>query len=77
AIIEGSKSYAKDFMQKYQIPTSEYRVLRRLAPALEYIEQQGVPIVIKADVLAPGKGEEFAETKTAAKRALVEMMGDQ
>ena len=52
AIIEGSKSFAKDFMQKYQIPTAEYRVFRRLAPALEYIEQQGVPIVIKADGLA-------------------------
>ena len=42
-------------MQKYQIPTAEYRVFRRLAPALEYIEQQGVPIVIKADGLAAGK----------------------
>ena len=77
AIIEGSKSFAKDFMQKYQIPTAEYRVFRRLAPALEYIEQQGVPIVIKADGLAAGKGVVVAETKTAAKRALVAMMEDQ
>ena len=42
-------------MQKYQIPTAEYRVFRRLAPALEYIEKQGVPIVIKADGLAAEK----------------------
>ena len=77
AIIEGSKSFAKDFMQKYQIPTAEYRVFRRLAPALEYIEQQGVPIVIKADGLAAGKGVVVAETKAAAKRALVAMMEDQ
>lgn len=77
AIIEGSKSFAKDFMQKYQIPTAEYRVFRRLASALEYIEQQGVPIVIKADGLAAGKGVVVAETKAAAKRALVAMMEDQ
>ena len=77
AIIEGSKSFAKDFMQKYQIPTAEYRVFRRLAPALEYIEKQGVPIVIKADGLAAGKGVVVAETKAAAKRALVAMMEDQ
>ena len=64
-------------MQKYQIPTAEYRVFRRLAPALEYIEQQGVPIVIKADGLAAGKGVVVAETKAAAKRALVAMMEDQ
>ena len=76
-LIEGSKSFAKDFMQKYQIPTAEYRVFRRLAPALEYIEQQGVPIVIKADGLAAGKGVVVAETKAAAKRALVAMMEDQ
>ena len=48
-----------------------------MAPALEYIEQQGVPIVIKADGLAAGKGVVVAETKTAAKRALVAMMEDQ
>ena len=77
AIIEGSKSFAKDFMQKYQIPTAEYRVFQHLAPALEYIEQQGVPIVIKADGLAAGKGVVVAETKAAAKRALVAMMEDQ
>ncbi|HFK9569882.1 TPA: phosphoribosylamine--glycine ligase [Enterococcus faecalis] len=77
AIIEGSKSFAKDFMRKYQIPTAEYRVFQRLVPALEYIEQQGVPIVIKADGLAAGKGVVIAETKAAAKRALVVMMEDQ
>ena len=77
ASIEGSKSCAKDFMHKYQIPTAEYRVFRRLAPALEYIEQQGVPIVIKADGLAAGKGVVVAETKAAAKRTLVAMMENQ
>ncbi|MGH2183226.1 phosphoribosylamine--glycine ligase, partial [Enterococcus faecalis] len=71
------KSFAKDFIQKYQIPTAEYRVFRRLAPGLEYIEQQGVPIVIKPDGLAAGKGVVVAETKTAAKRALVALMEDQ
>lgn len=77
AIIEGSKSFAKDFMRKYQIPTADYRVFQCLAPALEYIEQQGVPIVIKADGLAAGKGVVVAETKAAAKRTLVAMMEDQ
>lgn len=77
AIIEGSKSFAKDFMRKYQIPTADYRVFQCLAPALEYIEQQRVPIVIKADGLAAGKGVVVAETKVAAKRTLVAMMEDQ
>lgn len=77
AIIEGSKSFAKDFMRKYQIPTADYRVFQCLAPALEYIEQQEVPIVIKADGLAAGKGVVVAETKAAAKRTLVAMMEDQ
>ena len=58
-------------------PTKAAAIIERLAPALEYIEQQGVPIVIKADGLAAGKGVVVAETKTAAKRALVAMMEDQ
>ena len=71
------QKFCERFYAKYQIPTAEYRVFRRLAPALEYIEQQGVPIVIKADGLAAGKGVVVAETKAAAKRALVAMMEDQ
>ena len=56
AIIEGSKSFAKDLMQKYNIPTAGYAVFENSAAAIEYIKKNGAPIVVKADGLALGKG---------------------
>ena len=55
AVIEGSKSFAKDLMQKYNIPTAGYAVFENSADAIAYIKENGAPIVIKADGLAAGK----------------------
>ncbi len=66
AIIEGSKSFAKDLMQKYGIPTAGYAVFEDSAKAIAYIKEQGAPIVIKADGLALGKGVTVAMTEEDA-----------
>ncbi|MFR4973695.1 MAG: phosphoribosylamine--glycine ligase [Butyricicoccus pullicaecorum] len=55
AVIEGSKSFAKDLMHKYGIPTAGYAVFEDSASAIAYIKEQGAPIVVKADGLALGK----------------------
>lgn len=62
AVIEGSKSFAKDLMQKYNIPTAGYAVFEDSAAAISYIKEQGAPIVVKADGLALGKGVTVAMT---------------
>ncbi|MGB9891491.1 MULTISPECIES: phosphoribosylamine--glycine ligase [Thermodesulfovibrio] len=56
AQIESSKVFAKDFMKRHKIPTSEYKVFTSYTHAEEYIRLKGTPIVIKADGLAAGKG---------------------
>ncbi len=66
AVIEGSKSFAKDLMQKYQIPTAGYAVFENSADAIAYIKENGAPIVIKADGLALGKGVTVAMTEEEA-----------
>lgn len=76
AEIEGSKSFAKDIMKKYQIPTGEYEVFTEFDKAKEYIELKGAPIVIKADGLAAGKGVTVAMTKEEALSSLEEMLVD-
>lgn len=62
ARLEGSKVFAKDFMQKYGIPTAEYKSFTSYLHAEEYIRLKGAPVVIKADGLAAGKGVFVAET---------------
>ncbi|PLR99206.1 phosphoribosylamine--glycine ligase [Bacillus sp. T33-2] len=74
AIIEGSKSFAKDLMKKYDIPTAEFQVFSDYAQARAYVEKKGAPIVIKADGLAAGKGVTVALTDEEALTALEEMM---
>jgi len=74
AIIEGSKSFAKDLMKKYQIPTAGYEVFTGFASACRYIEARTPPFVIKADGLAEGKGVVIAETEEDAKQALQDML---
>ena len=74
AVIEGSKSFAKDLMKKYQIPTARYEVFTEYASACRYIETQTPPFVIKADGLAEGKGVVIAETEADAKQALRDML---
>ena len=56
AILEGSKSFSKDLMKKYNIPTAKYEVFDNFDAAKAYVEAQEMPIVIKADGLALGKG---------------------
>ncbi len=63
AQIEGSKSYAKEVMKKYNIPTATYETFTEAEPAIEYIKEQGAPIVVKADGLAAGKGVIVAITE--------------
>lgn len=77
AIIEGSKSFAKHLMQKYNIPTAAYAVFDDLEQALRYLDTQQAPIVIKADGLAAGKGVVVAQTLEEARTALREMLAEQ
>ena len=67
AVIEGSKVFSKNLMKKYGIPTAEYEVFDDCVKAIEYLETASVPVVIKADGLALGKGVIIAETKEAYK----------
>lgn len=76
AIIEGSKSFTKDLMKKYHIPTAAYETFTEFDKALAYIKQQGAPIVIKADGLAAGKGVTVAATLSEAEEALRAIMLD-
>lgn len=76
AIIEGSKVFSKNLMKKYSIPTAEYEVFNDMDKALQYLDTAPIPTVIKADGLALGKGVIIAETREAAKEAVVSMMQD-
>lgn len=75
AQLEGSKSFSKDFLQRHNIPTAEYRCFTELAPALDYIREKGAPIVVKADGLAAGKGVIVANTTAEAAAAAEDMLG--
>lgn len=74
AIIEGSKVFSKKLMKKYGIPTAEYEVFDNAQSALKYLDTAPIPTVIKADGLALGKGVIIAETRDAARAAVVEIM---
>ncbi|KSU61652.1 phosphoribosylamine--glycine ligase [[Bacillus] enclensis] len=76
AIIEGSKSFSKELMKKYNIPTASYEVFTDIEAASAYIKKAGAPIVIKADGLAAGKGVVVAQTEEEALLALEEMLLD-
>ncbi|NLA59406.1 MAG: phosphoribosylamine--glycine ligase [Firmicutes bacterium] len=76
AQIESSKVFAKRLMEKYGIPTAAYRVFSEYQEAKAYIEEMGVPIVIKADGLAAGKGVVVAEdVETALEAVRVTLSG--
>ena len=74
AQLEGSKTFAKDFLQRHGIPTASYATFTEVAPALAYINEQGAPIVIKADGLAAGKGVILADTTEQACAAVEDML---
>ena len=76
AIIEGSKAFSKDLMKKYNIPTAAYETFTEMDEALAYIEKCDIPVVIKADGLALGKGVIIAETRDQARDAVRSMMED-
>lgn len=71
AIIEGSKDFAKRLMTKYGIPTAAYASFSNYNDALSYVEKQGLPIVLKADGLAAGKGVTIAYSMAEVKQALL------
>ncbi len=76
AIIEGSKAFAKDLMHRHGIPTAAYETFDDAEAALQYVENAPLPIVIKADGLALGKGVVIAETREAARAAVRAAMCD-
>lgn len=76
AIIEGSKKFSKDLMKKYNIPTAAYEVFDNSEKAIEYINNNKTPIVVKADGLALGKGVIIANTKDEAIKAVKDMIDD-
>ena len=75
AQLEGSKAFAKAFLQRHNIPTARHAVFTELNAALGYVRKQGAPIVIKADGLAAGKGVVVALTIGDAEQALHDMLG--
>ena len=77
AIIEGSKVFSKDLMEKYNIPTAEYKVFNDPADVIDYIKEKNeFPTVIKADGLALGKGVIIPETLEEAVAGVKEIMED-
>ncbi len=76
AIIEGSKAFSKDLMQRYHIPTAQYHTFTEVSEALAYVEACPVPVVVKADGLALGKGVIICQTNEEASEAVHSMMED-
>ena len=76
AIIEGSKAFSKELMKKYGIPTADYETFTDIVSALKYVENCNIPIVVKADGLALGKGVLICETREDAVEAVRSMMED-
>ena len=74
AQLEGSKTFTKDFLARHHIPTAAYQSFTEVVPACEYVEQQGTPIVIKADGLAAGKGVIIAQTQDDARTTIIDML---
>ncbi|WP_170924666.1 phosphoribosylamine--glycine ligase [Candidatus Enterococcus clewellii] len=74
AMIEGSKDFAKNLMNRYAIPTAGHQTFFDFKEAKKYVESKGAPIVIKADGLAAGKGVIVAETVEQAIDALEDML---
>lgn len=76
AILEGSKAFSKDLMKKYHIPTAAYENFTDPKEALAYLETAKLPIVLKADGLALGKGVLICETLEQAKEGVKTIMED-
>lgn len=76
AEIEGSKTFAKNLMAKYNIPTAKYGAFTDAAEAKAFLEQVGLPCVVKADGLAAGKGVLICETQAEAEAAIDNILVD-
>lgn len=76
AILEGSKAFSKDLMKKYHIPTAAYENFDDAGSALEYLETAKMPVVLKADGLALGKGVLICQTLEEAKEGVRTIMED-
>ena len=74
AIIESSKAFSKELMKKYNIPTAQYATFSNYDEAKQYVEQCDLPVVLKADGLALGKGVLICKTRDEALQGLAEMM---
>ncbi|GAA0294614.1 phosphoribosylamine--glycine ligase [Psychrosphaera haliotis] len=74
AQLEGSKAFTKDFLARQAIPTGAYQNFTEIEPAINYVREQGAPIVIKADGLAAGKGVIVAMTLEEAEDAIKDML---
>jgi len=75
AELEGSKSFSKDIMKKYGLPTAEYKTFNSAASAAKYIENKNCPLVVKANGLAAGKGVLLCQTADEALAAVDSIMG--
>ncbi|MDR1066449.1 MAG: phosphoribosylamine--glycine ligase [Clostridiales bacterium] len=76
AALEGSKSFAKTFMKKYDVPTANYKTFDSQSDALDALNSMQYPIVVKADGLAAGKGVIICASKSEAEKAIGAIMGD-
>ena len=76
AILEGSKAFSKDLMKKYHIPTAAYENFDDTAKALAYLETAKMPVVLKADGLALGKGVLICKTLAEAREGVKTIMED-
>ena len=76
AILEGSKAFSKDLMKKYHIPTAAYETFDDAGEALAYLKHAAMPIVLKADGLALGKGVLICNTLEEAEAGVKEIMQD-
>ena len=74
ARLEGSKAYTKDFLAKYAVPTAAYGNFSQVEPALQYLTECDLPVVVKASGLAAGKGVLICETMDDARDAVKDML---
>ncbi|MFC1621352.1 phosphoribosylamine--glycine ligase [Candidatus Omnitrophota bacterium] len=74
AMLEGSKIFAKETMEKFSVPTADFEVFSDASKAKDYLKRKGVPIVVKADGLAAGKGVIVAQTIKEAEEAIDDIL---
>mmetsp|Transcript_11325 Transcript_11325/g.34671 ORF Transcript_11325/g.34671 Transcript_11325/m.34671 type:complete len:469 (+) Transcript_11325:145-1551(+) len=74
SILEGSKSFMKEFLERHKVPSAWYKRFTEVEPAKAFVREKGVPIVVKADGLAAGKGVILAHTVEEADRAVEDML---